>query len=667
MAGVRMTGLTSGLDTESLVQQLSQAYQTKIDNVTKQKTKVEWKKEAWKSLNTKIMDFYKGALSTFKSVSTYRTKSVTGDLSGVKVTAGSNAVSGTHSVKVNKTATAQMWTGKKLNNGTYTATSYTATSNTSMKLSELKDDKGNSLETTIRNAEFKVTTDSGEFTVQAGYDANGNALGSDATVQDVLDGMNAQLSQQGVALKVEFAAGNFRLSNVSATETTSTDGTDTTTTYTGGYDITLTAIDDSDAAIFGISTMGVTVNPKTSDADASPVTTVGGSQKFYEEVETTGSSVTGSTKLIDMGIAEGTKIMVNGNAVTVDRSTTLTSLATQMATLGIDANYDVGQGRFYLNSKNVGEANAFTVEAVNADGTASDALSVLGLDLAEGDEGRIDAQDAEIVYNGVTYKQSSSTFTINGLTIEATEESDPTAKAQSFTIGIDAQGIYDKVKEFVKSYNELIEEMNTLYDAERVTDYEPLTDDEKDAMSDDEVERWEAVIKSSILRRDDTISSLLSNMRTILNQQVAVTQADGTVKNYSLTSFGINTGIYSEKGKLHIYGNEDDSDYADYDDALMSAIMNNPEAVEKTLSGLGTQVYNSLQKSMAKTDLSSALTFYNDVSIDEELEDYKDKISDLQDKMADEEDRYYNQFAAMETAMAKLQAQQSYVSQLFGG
>ena len=57
MAGVRMTGLASGLDTESLVKQLSDAYQTKVDNAKKKQTKAEWKKEAWASQNTKLKDF----------------------------------------------------------------------------------------------------------------------------------------------------------------------------------------------------------------------------------------------------------------------------------------------------------------------------------------------------------------------------------------------------------------------------------------------------------------------------------------------------------------------------------------------------------------------------------------------------------------------------------
>ena len=498
MAGIRLTGLASGMDTESLVSQLSEAYQMKVDNVKKEQTKLEWKKEAWKGLNTKIMDFYKGSLSTFKSVSTYRAKTATGDLSGVNVKAGNSAVNGTHRVQVKSTATAQMWTGGK------------------------------------------ITNDEGK-------------------------------------------------------------------------------------------------------------------------------SASGSTKLVDLGISSGSTIKINGNAIDIDENTTLSSLASQMNKLGIEANYDAGQGRFYLNAKGTGTENAFTLE-----GSDAEALQKLGLNLevdANGDgkldevAGRIDAKDAIIEYNGVEYKQSTSTFNINGLTIEAVEE----GNMQTFTVGTDAQGIYDKVKKFVNDYNTLIEEMNTLYNAERVKDYEPLTDDEKAAMSEDEIEKWEGVIKGSLLRRDDTISSLLSNMRSILNKSVSVTMSDGTTKNFALSSFGINTGVYSEKGKLHIDGNKDDADYADVNDSLLKAINENPEAVEDTLSAIGSEMYNHLMKAMGKSDISSALTFYNDVQIDNEIDDYKDRVSTLQDKAIAEEDKYYEQFAAMEAAMAKLQAQQSYVAQLFGG
>ncbi len=491
MAGIRITGLVSGLDTETLVSQLSQAYQTKVDNVKKEQTKLEWKKEAWTALNTKIMDFYKGALSTFSSVSTYRTKAATGNLTGVKITAGSNAVNGSHRVKVISTATAQMWTGKKINDKTYTATSYKMATDNTMKLSDLKDQHGNNIGSQLKNAEFKVSANGTDYNVKVN-------VGDNATIQDVLDNINGQLNGSGV--KVDFAAGNFRMSNESAVSSEIVnDIGETVTVFNGGHDVKVTAADETTAAIFGVTTEGdgTLIEPKSSDPDKDPVTIIGGTTRFYEEVESADSSVTGSSKLVDLGIAEGTEIKINGNAITVDRTTTLNSLATQMAKLGIEANYDAGQGRFYLNSKATGADNSFTVEAVNADGSASDALSKLGLDLQVGDEGRIDAENAVIEYNGVRYEQSSSTFNINGLTIEATEKGD----TQTFNVGTDTQAIYDKVKEFVKSYNDLIEEMNTLYNAKRVKDYEPLTDEEKAAMNEKDIEKWEGVIKASLLRQ----------------------------------------------------------------------------------------------------------------------------------------------------------------------
>lgn len=645
MAGVRMTGLSSGLDTEAIVGQLSEAYKTKVDNIKKEQTKAEWKKEAWASLNTKIMDFYKGALSTFKSVSSYRAKAATGNLTGVKVTASNSAVNGTHRVQVKETAAAQMWTGNKINENTYTSTSYKAATDGTTNISELRDDNGNYIGGRLQNVEFKVSANNQVYNVNVTAESN-------ESINEVVQKINDQLGDSG--LTVEFAGGNFRLSN-----NTSTSDPDTGK-MVGGNEITISGASEETAAIFGIQAgdVGTTIQPAsaaTNDTDV--VNVIGGSQRFNVTVETQDTKVTGSTKLTDLGIAAGTEIKVNGQAITVGNTTTLDELAAQMAKTGIEANYDEGQGRFYLNAKNTGTANGFTVDA------SADTLAKLGLDLADGDPAKIAAKDAEIEYNGVTYTQSTNSFSINGLTIEATEK----GSVQTFTVGTDAQGIYDKVKEFVKSYNELIGEMNTLYSAERLKDYEPLTDDEKAAMDEKDIEKWESTIKASLLRRDETISSLLTSMRSTLNKAVQVTDANGNTKSYALSSFGIGTGTYTEKGKLHIDGDKDDADYADMDDKLMKAILDNPSAVEKTLSSLGTEMYDNLRKAMGSVEgMSSALTFYNDKYMDDEIADYKDKVSAMQEKMTAEEDKYYKQFSAMEAAMAKLQSQQTYISQLFG-
>lgn len=652
MAGVRMTGLASGLDTESLVKQLSDAYQTKVDNAKKKQTKAEWKKEAWASLNTKLMDFYKGALNTFKSAGTYNSKLVNGTLNGVKVTANSKAVSGNHKIQVKSTANAQMWTGHKINTGTYTASSYTAITDTSKMISELYDKNGYSIQNALNGSSFTVQNaeDGSKVDVNINIDEN-------TTVDDLLQDINTQLD--GTGLKASMTQGRLTFTNETATETT--DPATGTATYSGGRSLMITAANETSAKALGLtydaSGKGMTVKSK-SEISGNEVNTVSGSAFAYDKQVTADSKVTGSSKLVDLGIAQGTSIKVNGTEIVVDRTTTMDSLASAMAKTGINASYDTNQGRFYLSSKNTGVENAFTVEADDA------TLAALGLNLTDGEAGKIDASDASLVYNGVEYTQATNSFNINGLTMDVSS----VGGEQAFSVDTDVDGIYDKVKSFVKEYNTLITEMNKLYDASSSRGYEPLTSDEKDAMTDEDIKNWEDKIKGSLLRRDSTISTLLTSMRTTLNKSVEVTNSDGTTSRYALSSFGIVTSNYTEKGQLHIQGNADDSDFAGLDDKLKAAISDNPEALMKTLTTLGDEIYKNFQSSMKRVvGVRSSLTFYNDLEMDDDIKSYKEDVTSLQEKLQDEQDKYYKQFSSMETALTKLQSQQTYISQLFGG
>lgn len=646
MAGVRMTGLISGMDTESLVKQLADAHKIKVDNAKKKQTKAEWKKEAWASLNTKLLNFYRNALTTFKSTGTYSAKAVNGSLTGVKISAGLKAVNGNHKVKVEDTASAQMWTGHQINNKKYTATSYVSTSDSSKKLSEIYDQNGYSVQNALNGSSFTVKDSSDPDA--AGVEVNIN-LGANATIDDLLSSINSQMGTTG--LTASFTDGALTFTNTTATEQ---DGT-----FSGGHSITVTAKDKASATALGLAYnengTGMTIAPQ---GDSIETNSIRGAVFAYEKKETKDSNVTASTKLVDLEIADGTVIKVNNTEITVDRTTTLSSLASAMEKAGISANYDANQGRFYLSSKDTGTKNGFTVVADD------DTLKALGLDLADGEAGKIAASDAKIIYNGVEYVQSSNGFNINGLTIDVSAK----GEEQSFSVDTDVDGIYDKVKNFVKEYNELITEMNKLYNADSSRGYEPLTSEEKDAMTEEEAEKWETKIKDSLLRRDSTISSLLSSMRTTLNKSVEVTNSDGTTTRYALSSFGIVTGGYTEKGQLHIYGNSDDPEYADREDKLKAAISANPEALIKTLTTLGGEMYTNLQKAQKSiVNVRSSMTFYNDKQMDGEIKDLKKDVTSLQDKLTKEEDKYYKQFSAMETALSRLQSQQNYIAQLFGG
>ncbi len=271
----------------------------------------------------------------------------------------------------------------------------------------------------------------------------------------------------------------------------------------------------------------------------------------------------------------------------------------------------------------------------------------------------VEASDSEIVLDGATMRGNGNTVSVNGLTIDVIAE---TTEPVTISVTKDTDSIYNTVKEALTEYNKLLDEMNELYYADSARNYKPLTDEQKESMSEKEIENWENKIKGALLRNDSSLGSLLSAMRTSL--QGSVTTESG--KSYSLASFGISTGIYTERGKLHIYGDSDDNTYATYDDRLKKALAENPDDVMEALSGIFGNLYTTMSDKCAKTSLSSALTFYNDKQYKKDLTTYEKQLSTMEDKIAKLEERYYKQFTAMEKAMATLQSQTASLSNMLG-
>lgn len=186
-------------------------------------------------------------------------------------------------------------------------------------------------------------------------------------------------------------------------------------------------------------------------------------------------------------------------------------------------------------------------------------------------------------------------------------------------------------------------------------------------MSDSEVEKWEQKIKDSILRRDSNLSTVASTLKNIM---LAGAEVDGT-KLY-LSNFGIETLGYfksadHEKNAYHIDGDKDDSSTGTNEDKLKAAIAADPDTVISFFSQLSQNLYSNLNSLTAGTDLRSFGSIYDDKKMQEDYNNYTTKVKDLEKKLKAMEDRYYNQFAAMETALARLQSNQSAVTSLLGG
>lgn len=278
---------------------------------------------------------------------------------------------------------------------------------------------------------------------------------------------------------------------------------------------------------------------------------------------------------------------------------------------------------------------------------------------------RIYGQDAKIILNGAEFTSNGNTFSVNGLTINALAVTDKD-EVLTVTTTTDNQGIYDKIKDFLSDYNDLINTMTKSYNAESSKDYDPLTDDEKDAMSESEIEKWESKGKGGVLRRDSTLSTLMSVMTGAMSKSQTING-----KSYSLSTFGIKTlGIMNaeknEQNAYHIDGDADDDTSSSNTDKLMAAIIEDPEGVTEFFKKISNDLYDDLGKLMTSTSMRSYGSFYNDKQLETEYKSYTTKISDWDKKVQDIEDSYYKKFAAMEKALASLQSQQSSLSGLLG-
>lgn len=367
----------------------------------------------------------------------------------------------------------------------------------------------------------------------------------------------------------------------------------------------------------------------------------------------------GETKTISVATGTGSA------SIELTAESTISDVLNKFKEVGLNASFDEKNQRFFVSAKNSGKANDFTVTGDD------DALSALGLNIEEDNEDgkgatKIAGSDAEILLNGAKFTSSVNSFEINGLTITALSETKP-GEAITVTTQDDTDGIYDLVKNFIKEYNSIINEMDKLYNAEN-SKLEPLTDEEKDAMSDREVEEWEKKLTDSILRRDENLSTVSSGLKSVMMSGIEIGGKTMYLSDFGIEALGYFEAPDNEKNALHIAGDPDDGSTSGEADKLKSMIASDPSTTIAFFTTLSQNLYDKM------TDMSKSVdgyrsfgSFYDDKKMKTEYTDYNSKISELEQKLNDYEDMWYKKFSKMETAMAKMQSNTTALTSLLGG
>ena len=332
----------------------------------------------------------------------------------------------------------------------------------------------------------------------------------------------------------------------------------------------------------------------------------------------------------------------------------------------LDFSFDQKNGRFFVASQKEGDKVAFHID------NATDAMKKLGLaydgDSEENASNYIAGSSATIKLNGVEYTSENNVFEVNGLTITAKE----VATGITISTKQDTSGIYDNIKNMLKEYNDLMKEISTAYTADKAKKYSMLTDDQKDEMSDKEVEEWEKKIKDGLLSGDETLGSIRSGLRSIANMGFDIKLKDGTTAKYNLSDFGIGTGSYfttkeEDRETLHIDGDKDDSLTSANADKLSALISSDPDAVSDFFTQFSREMYGKLSDLMKGSEFKTAFTIYEDKLMASQYSSYNTKISDAQKALEAAQDKLYKKFSVMETALAKTNSASGSLSGFFGG
>ncbi len=305
-------------------------------------------------------------------------------------------------------------------------------------------------------------------------------------------------------------------------------------------------------------------------------------------------------------------------------------------------------GKLSITGRTLGSVSAFSIE--NVTGNAfSEENAAFGI--AEGTF--INGTDAVLKINGVNVVRDSNAFTIDGITynLKAT-----TATAVNFNVEQDVDGAVSAVKDFVDSYNKLITSLQEKVDESAYADYYPLTDEEKDAMSEAQIEKWEKLAKSGTLRNDSYLRSLLQDLRRGFYETVSSA-------GINPSALGLSTVSYETKGLITVDETK-----------LRKAIENNPQQVADALTKVSyapdakDKFKESGLAARMQTTINNYIKDYQEYRTEifnDQYDDLSDSMKRMEDLLQDKEERYWQRFTRMEQALSKMNAQSNWLAQQF--
>ncbi|WP_236290388.1 flagellar filament capping protein FliD [Paenibacillus allorhizoplanae] len=643
-----MSGFSnSGIDIDDTVKKLMTAAKIPQDKLKQQKQLLEWQRDDYRAINTKILNFRSAATDMTRQGTFQSKKSSSADESVFSVTSTATAPEGIYSLKVNKLATSASVTSEATGKSSEAALlkdiDPTFTANTTLSIGG---EKGTATITVKPTDSIAVLVAS----VNGKSSTTGVTMSYDATIDKFFFASSSTGSKAAIDLKMGSEENGHNLltsvlklkgdaDNNPVTPNTplSTDVVDKGQTLTGTVNFTTGSATLIDKDLTTVQKFHMEVNGKSLDYEISKTTTVG---QLIDQINSSDIGKSGVSAYLD----ENNKIAFNNpdqtkpitfSDATVDSYSLLDKLGVSAPIPSHDPNSPTNPGKDYSSF-------------------------------------RITGQKAQIEFNGATADYDTNTFAISGMNITIKKTS---ATAVNITNTRDVDTVFNSIKSFVDKYNELIDTVNTKTSEKKYKDFTPLTDEQREAMKEDQITIWESKAKSGLLRSDSLLTSGLSNFRQAFSSAVDGLPV-GNAK--TLSQIGISTanisgksisGSYLENGKIYIDDDKLKKAIAEKPDEVMALFTAN-DGVKDSNKGDGLARRLSDQADALFKNISSKAGITNSVDssylMGKTLKDMNKRIDNFTDKLEALETRYYNQFTAMEKYMNQMTAQSAQLTQQMG-
>jgi flagellar hook-associated protein 2 len=608
-----MAGLVSGLDTDSLVESLTSSNRSKIAKKQQSVQKLEWKQSAYRNVSKALKEFqskYLDVLSktNFRSASLYNTVKASTASTKIAVAATSAAAAGSIEISnVTQLATSQTITG--VSGATKALT-------------------GNGASTDLSGLISDITAGSKSFLMK--LDGKVRTITLDSTFASEAGPTGANI-ETALQKRVDAAFGE----------------------KSAGVPV----VDVSwDGSKIGFSSAGAQLTVNTLNADNS-LTKLGFTDGQTDRLNT-------SKTLAELPLLKGTnpvdgeyKFSINGKDFAFKTTDSLLNVISKVnaSDAGVTMAYSNITDKFTLTAKESGTGNNIVVS--DTAGTLMNAFGLAGTEDVDIDT--VAGKNAILEVNGQSIVRTSNSIEVNGVTIELLETTTTDEKLK-ISMSEDTTSLKDTIKSFVEDYNNMISLMNGLIKEDADSNYPPLTDAQKEEMTEKEITAWETKAKVGLLQGDNVLKGITSKMQSMM-------YGSAVSGGITLFNMGISSAGYTENGKLKI-------DEDKLNTALKTKSTEIKELFTTETTGLANQLNSAIDAAAKTSGVKGSrgslieLAGYESTlsntenSITETITKTNKNITTLKTALKKQETYYWNKFSALETALQQLNTQSSMIS-----